>query len=186
MIDCARSLNRAGRVAVGVAQDFSAGRVGRRLRDLRHLHRQRVGEARVAAGVRQPHRVVRRDAAEGFVQRKAFDVGRRRRRPLLLMPAAAQDPLARPRAFRGIANHADDVVPVLGGPAASGFSRGFANAGEMRVRVDEAGYGERALQIDDARRRADQSLDLRVRSDRDDRCRRSRRWLRRRAACRQR
>jgi hypothetical protein len=83
------------------------------------------------------------------------------------MPAAAQDPFARPCGFRRIADHADDVVPVPGGPELQ-VSRRFANAGEMRVRVDEAGYGERTLQIDDTRIRADQPLNLHVWPDRDD------------------
>jgi hypothetical protein len=84
------------------------------------------------------------------------------------MPAAAQNPLARPRGFCGIAHHADDVVPAPGG-AQLQVSRSLANAGEVRVRVDEPRYCQRAFQIDHARRGANQPLDFRVRSDRRDR-----------------
>ena len=61
--------------------------------DARELHRLRVRERRVAARVREDDRIVRRDLVERRVRRKSFDVRLRRRRPLLLVPAAADDPL---------------------------------------------------------------------------------------------
>ena len=166
--DCARSFIRPGRVAVLVAQDLAAVRIGRGLRDFGHLHRQRVREAGMAAGVRQPDRVVRRHAAERVVQRKAFDVRGRHLRPLFLVPAAADDPFAGLRLLRRVADHADDLVPVLGG-AELQVARRLADAGEVHVRVDEAGHGERALEVDHAGARADVALDVLVRSERDDR-----------------
>jgi len=141
-------VEEAGWIAVFVSQQFSARRIPRRLRHTGQLHRPGVREPRMAARVREPHRVLRRDLAESLVQRKAFDVRRRRMRPLLLMPAAAEDPGARFRLLDCLANRADDVVPVLGRGELE-VSGGLTDTGEMRVGVDEAGNSKRPLEVDD-------------------------------------
>ena len=155
-------------IATAVFQDLSALRILGRPRDARRLHRLRVREPGVAARVREPYRVVRRRAAERFVQREAFDVRRRHVRPFFLMPAAPEDPFARLRALRRVADHAHDVVPVGGGGELQ-VPRRFADAGEVDVRVDETGRRQRAFEIDHPRVRTDVRLNLLVRSDRDDR-----------------
>ena len=161
-------VEQAARVAVSVLENFSTQGVGRRFRDLSSLHRQRVGEPGVSACVGEPHRIVRRHAAQRVVQRKAFDVGRRDFRPLLLVPAAAEDPLAGPRGLRRFRHHADDVVPVLRGGELQ-VARRFADAGEVHVRIDEPGRGERALQVDHAGVRADVRLNVLIGTEGDDR-----------------
>src|SRR5580765_2823397 len=84
------------------------------------------------------------------------------------MPAAAENPLARTGGLRGVRDHLDDVVPVLRGRQLE-VPRGFADTGEVDVRVDEAGRGERALEVDDRRVRADVALNLLIRAEGDDR-----------------
>ena len=169
MSDCARSLKSPvglPSLSFRICPPAGSGVV---LCDFGHLHRQRVGESGVPAGMRQPHRVVGRHAAQRLVQRKAFDVRRRRRRPFLLVPAAAEDPFARPRLLRRVADHPHDVVPVLAPWPSFRLRAASPTPVKCDVRVDEPGHRERALEIDDPRRRADVPLDLLVGSERDDR-----------------
>ena len=75
------------------------------------LHRLRVHVGGVAAGVFEDHRVVRRHLAERVVEGEALDVRLRHRGPLLLVPAAAADPLARLRLRGRVADQAHDLAP---------------------------------------------------------------------------
>jgi hypothetical protein len=84
------------------------------------------------------------------------------------VPPATENPLAGLGLFRRVADHANDVVPAGRCGELEVFRR-VADAGEVHVRVDEAGSRQRAFQIDDARARADIRLNLLVRSDRGDR-----------------
>ena len=79
--------------------------------------------------------------------RKAFDVRGRPRRPLLLVPAAAVDPLAGLRLFAASADHRHDLVPAV---AFISFNSSSASpiAGEMAVALDEARDHELPLEID--------------------------------------
>ena len=81
---------------------------------VRQLHRFRVGERRVAAGVRQDDGVVRRDLVERLVRRKALDVRLRRTdvhfswcqpRPMIHCPGLALSTASR--------DHLHDLVPAL-------------------------------------------------------------------------
>src|SRR4029079_13324288 len=100
-------------------------------------------------------------------QWETIDVRRRHPGPLFLVPAAAEDPVARPRLLRRLADHPDDVVPVSRRGQLE-VARGFTNAGEMNVRVDEPRRRERALEVDDPGCRTEVALDLLVGSERDD------------------
>ena len=100
----------AGRVTVRVPQDLSAG--GALCRPgCPTAPSPSVGERGVAARVHEQHGIVRRHLVERRVRRKPLDVRRRTRRPLLLVPAAAVDPLTRLRGARRLADHRDDLVP---------------------------------------------------------------------------
>ena len=161
-------VEQAGGVAVFILQDLAAGRIGSALLHLGDLHRQRVGEAGVPARVGEPHGIIRRRAAQRFVQREPVNVGRRRLAPFLLVPAAAEDPFPRPRLLRRLADHPHDVVPVLRGGKLQ-IARRFADAREVRVRVDEPWRRERTLEVDHPGGRADVPLDLLAGSEGHDR-----------------
>ena len=107
-------------------------------RDVRQLHRLRVDEGGVAAGVRQHHRVVRRHLAQRIVERKALDVRLRHAAPLLLVPAAPENPLAGLRLLRRGRDHRDDLVPVLDVHQVERHLR-LAEAHEVAVAFDQAG-----------------------------------------------
>ena len=87
-----------------------------------------------------------------------FGVGARR--PLLLVPAAADRSTARAsRVFTAsatIATISSQLVVVI----RFRLQLRFADAGEVAVPLDEAGDDELPLQVDDLRRRADVRLDL--------------------------
>ena len=104
---------QADRPAGRILQDLTARRIHRRARDVGKLHRLGVHERRVAAGVRQHHRVVLRHFAQCIVVREALDVRLGHTAPLFLVPTAAKDPLTRLRLLRGRRDHRHDLVPVL-------------------------------------------------------------------------
>ena len=98
-------------MARGVAQDLAAGRVRRRVVDAGGGERCGVDEGGVTAGVRERHRIVRRSGRERVVHREPFDGGGGRRAPLLLVPAAPEDPLARLRLGGSFGDLRDDRLP---------------------------------------------------------------------------
>jgi hypothetical protein len=80
--------------------------------------------------------------------RKALDGRLRRTRPLLLVPAAPDDPLAGPRACHGVRHDLNDLVPAGGGQKIEN-EPGLADAGEMPVSLDETGHRELSAQLQD-------------------------------------
>jgi len=162
-----RLTEQAGRLAVCVAHEGPALRVRRVLRDSRHVERAVVGECRVSARVSEQHGVVGRDGAQRVVQRHAIDIGLGRLAPLLLVPAAPQDPLARLGRFRRLGHHRHDVVPRLGLREVEAQLR-HSKTHEVTVPLDEPGDQQAPVEFDDLCRLADQRGYLFVASDRDD------------------
>ena len=119
----------------------------------------------MATRMGEPHRVVRSDTAQCFVNRKAFDIGRGDARPFLLVPSTSDDPFARPRLRRSLAHHANDVVPGAS-LCQLQIACGIADAGEVRVRLHDAGRRQRAVQINDLGARPDVSLHVLTGPDR--------------------
>ena len=155
------------RVAVRVAQDLATGRRFGWAADARQLHRLAVGERGVAARVHQQDRIVRRHLVERRVRRKSFDVRIRTRRPFLLVPAAAVDPLSRLRVRHRFGDHRDDLVPRIHVHQVQLQLRA-ADAGEVAVALDEPGNRELSLEVDHFGVRPDHRLDLGGRSQRLD------------------
>ena len=88
--------------------------------------------------------------ADHIVRRKPFDVRHWLRRPLVLMPSATDDPLARIRLRRRVADHPHDLIPARR-PHQLEVEFAFADVGEVSVPFDEAGNRELTLEIDDLR-----------------------------------
>ena len=137
-------------------------------RDAGQLHRLGVGEAGVAAGVRQQDRIVRRHLARATrASGKPSTFGPTARVPLLLVPAAAVDPLARLRGLHLLGHHRDDLVPGSRVHQVQIQLR-RADAGEVTVPLDEAGDHQLPLDVDDLGLRPDVLLDVGVDADGDD------------------
>ena len=81
-------VHQSRRIAVSVPQDLATRRIGRILIDPGLPHRLRIRETRVAARMRQPNRIARRNTAQAFVHRKSAHVRLRRAIPFRLMKAA--------------------------------------------------------------------------------------------------
>ena len=150
-----------------VLENLAARRIRRLRGHARRLHGLRVDEARVAAGVREHHRVVRRHLAERVVKRKALDVRLRARSPT--SPGASRGRGSTRRASpssRRPPTIDDDLVPVLHVHQVELHLR-LAEAHEVAVALDEPGNRELPGEIDHLGGRADVALD-------------ARRWCRRR------
>ena len=150
--------------AGGVLEDVTARRVGGLRGDARGLHRLRVREARVAAGMLQQHGVVRGRLAERVVIRKALDVRRRGRRPLLLVPAAPEDPVARPRGLRRVGDLGHDLREARGVHQVDHHLR-LTEPEEVPVPFDEPWNRGLSREIDHLSRRPNQRRNLRVGAD---------------------
>ncbi len=150
-----------------VLQDVAAFRRLGRLVDAGELHGLGVDEDGVAAGVGEDHRVVGRDGAQRVVEGEALHVGLGHLGPLVLVPAAAADPLARLGVRRGRGHHGDDVVPGFGLSEVE-LELGVADAREVGVALDEAGNGEVSFEVEDLGGFADQGLDVGAAAHRDD------------------
>src|SRR5215831_17399227 len=98
------------------------------------------------------------------MQRKAFDVGRGRRGPLLLMPSATDDPLAGLGLFDGARHLVDDIIPRARLPQVEAHAI-FAEPSEMPMALNESGDGQHPMQVDHAGVRADPSLRGLVRAE---------------------
>ncbi len=157
----------AGRQACGVAQDLAALRIGRLRRDPGQLHGPRVDDRRVAARVGQQHRVGRRRQAQLGVQRQAADRWVGRRRPLLLVPAASDDPLAGLGRGRRLGDHRHDRGPVRRLPQVELHLRP-AQGQEVAVGLDQPGHRHRAGEVEDLGLGSDQGAHLVLGADRDD------------------
>src|SRR5262249_30977199 len=99
--------------------------------------------------------------AEGGMGGVAGDVRGRFLLPLLLVPAAAEDPFAGGRLADGGGDLRDDVVPGLRRAQVEHALR-LAEGDEVAVALDEARDGQAALQADDASVLADELADLAV------------------------
>ena len=146
----------AGRLALVVAQDASAGRIFGRAGDVRLLERERVGPAGVAVDALEPHRPIGDHGVERCVRGK-FGVGK-----TVLIPAVAEEPIA--------FDAGESVGALVGGGAAAqiDLTGGDAEAVEMRVRVGERGHHRPSGELDDARLLADERLHLGVGAERED------------------
>ena len=138
-----------------ILHDLSAGRVGRRPGDVRQLHRLRVDERRVTAGVRQHHRdcsatPCRATRGGEILRRSAAGMDG----PLLLMPAAPDNPLSRPGVRDRPRDRLDDLVPARRAHQVE-VHLVLADAGEVPVALDETRHREPGVQLDHFRRRSD-------------------------------
>src|SRR5204863_5129967 len=95
---------------------------------------------------------------------RALDVGLGRFVPLLLVPAAPQDPGAGLRLLGRRGYHGHDLVPRPGAAEVQ-VHLGLAKAQEMSVPFDEARDSQMAAQIDHLRPRAGLLRDLPVRPE---------------------
>ena len=143
--------------AARVFEDLAARRVLAGRRDAGGLHGLRVHVDGVPAGVLEKHRIVRRYLAERVVNRKALDVGLGHRRPLLLMPAASANPLARFRVGGGVGHQRHDLAPARRRHQVDHHAR-LTEAHEVAVAFDEARHGREPTQIDDLSGGADEWL----------------------------
>ena len=106
---------------------------------------------RRARGVREQDGILRAHRRERGVDRIALDRGLRRTIPLLLVPAATADPLAGSCRASRLGHRGHDLVPAARRGEVENRQR-VAEAHEVTVPFDEAGHGEPALELDDARR----------------------------------
>ena len=143
-----RLAHHAGRVTVLVEHDFAALWRQRAAVELDQCHRALVDEHGVAAGVNQHDRVIGRCGAERVMHRQSFDELVLARLPLVLVPAAPDDPLAG-RGFGGrIRNHGNDLGETLRVTKIKDQQR-TAEARVMTMAFDEARYHHLAVDVDD-------------------------------------
>ena len=154
-----------GRVAAGVLQNLAAGRIGCVAGDAGHRHGLRIDEGGMAAGVRQQHRIMRRNAVERGVQGKAFHVGVGRMVPFALMPAAAHDPIARLGLAGGAGYLGDDFVPRARFAKIEAHAI-FAERSEVAVPFDEPRNGEHPVKVDHPGLRTDPASRIAIRAHR--------------------
>jgi hypothetical protein len=157
----------SGGLAVRVAEDFSARGIGRVAVDTGQCHRTGVRHTGMACAVDEQHRIVRGDGRERTVVRIAIAIGLRGDDPLLLMPAAADQPVAGRGALRGGGHQGDNLVPSTGRCEVHVHAQA-AQCEKVAVPFDEAGEGGPAAEFNHPRPRADQRGDVGVRADRDD------------------
>ena len=125
-----------------------------------------VGEAGVSRRVAEQHRVVRAHRRQRCVGRVALDRRIGWGVPLLLVPAAAPDPLPRLGFGRRLGDHGHDRVPV-GGVVEVEDRLAVAQAHVVPVPLDEPGHDEAAAQLDNLGLGADVGADLLVAAHRD-------------------
>ena len=150
-----------------VAHEFAAGRGLGVAGVAAEFHRQGVREGSVARSVFQQHGVVGTDRGKRGVGRVPFHHRVRRAVPLLLVPPAPADPLARLGLGHRVRDHLHDLVPVGRVGEVEDRLR-VAEHHVVAVSLDEPGCGEPAIQFDDLRLRADERVDVLVAADRHD------------------
>ena len=106
------------------------------------LHRGGVREQRVSVDALEHHRIVRRDARQRVVRRKA------RVAPLVLIPAAADHPASGRRVLDARARRASTIVSYERVSVRSMLRRNVAEPEQVRVRVDHAGNDGLAAGVD--------------------------------------
>ena len=148
----------AGRLAARRAFDASAGRILRRRGHAGRAHRGGVGENRVTVDALEHDGIVRRDARQRVVRRKA------RVSPFVLIPAATDHPPIRRNVFDARGDARDDrLVRARVGDVEVGEER--PEPEQVRVRVDHAGDDRLAAGVEHARGRAFQEQRLTFRTD---------------------
>ena len=133
-------------MAVGVFEDFATRGIWRFVVDLRCLHGRRIDHRSVAAGMRQPHRIVRRNLAECVVHGEALHIGLWRFIPFRLMKTAPHDPSAGLGGFGGGGHHGHNVIPIACRPQIEVHLR-LAHSHEVTVSFDKPRYRQSAAQI---------------------------------------
>ena len=139
--------HHARRVAGGIADVAAALGVGRRLPHLGDPERQGVGDGGVAIDPREEHRVVGRHRVER-VPGWPGGVG-----PVVLVPRAPEDPLARRGLAHAFLHHPDDLREA-GRAAQVEPLEALAEPGEVTMGVVEARDDRPAAGIDDTGRGA--------------------------------
>ncbi len=134
-------VEQSGGIALRILQNLAAGWIGSVLVDAGQAHRFRVRKSCMTAGVSQPHRIVWRNFAERVVQRESLHVGRGRRIPFGLMPAASDNPGSGLGFARGCGDHGNNLVPILHVAQIQRHLRS-AQTGEMPVPFDESWDGQ--------------------------------------------
>ena len=130
-------------------------------RDLRQLHRGRVGRSVVPGGVHNPYRIVRRS----FIQIGSEDVAMLGE--FAFVPAIAAEPLAGFKCCSALADSAHHVINA-GGVAEADLVKFTDTAiGEAAVAVNQAGRGGVSVQIDNSSAIGGASLHVRVRAHGD-------------------
>ena len=157
----------AGGVPVLVAHDRAAVGIFRIVGEPRQLHGEFIHERGVSASVGQHHRVVGGDLGEPVMQGHAIDVRHRRMFPLLLMPAATEDPLAGLEIPRFRFDHGDDLVPGRHAVQIEDHL-GATETEKVPVPLDKARNGQPPVEFDHFRIGADVGIYLCVRAGRDD------------------
>ena len=158
---------RAGRLTVRVPYDLPAFWIDRRGIDAGQLHRLRVREGHVAAGMTEKHRVLRRHRAQAVVRRQSLNRRNRQLGPLRLVPAPAQDPGSRLSLRYCFCDLRDDLVPGSR-PIKRQLEPGLPNAPEMAVSLNEPGNAQPPLQVENLRTGTDPGAYVVARADEDD------------------
>ena len=158
-----RFLQHAGRLAIRVAEDLAADRIGGRARDAGQLERLRVGHREMADGLHED-RVVRRGSVQLLARQVALLAQLRRR-----MPATGLHPLARRHVLR-LDELRDDRLRFGNGLGADhlGSRLGASGPDHVGVAVHQARDHRAALEIDDTRARRDEPANVFGAADADE------------------
>ena len=133
----------SGWLIAGPADKTASRRIGGRRAEACQVHRAAIDQTGMPVHTRQIHRVVRRRRAQQVVRRPLFI------RPVVLIPSAADDPLARPCRGRALADGAHDLLVARGAAQVDALHAG-AKAGEVRVRIVQSRHDRRAAGVDHA------------------------------------
>ena len=150
-----------GRIPLRVLDDLAATRARRRAGDVRLLEGERVHEAGVAIDALEVHRMIGHRAGQRLVRRPAGVA------PVVLVPAAADDPLAARRRAGALDDTGDHLV-VRGGAGEIHVPQRHAEPGDMGVRVGHPRDHRAALQVDDLRVRTGQCAGAKTITGEDD------------------
>ncbi|MCG3159807.1 MAG: hypothetical protein JMDDDDMK_00827 [Acidobacteria bacterium] len=153
-----RVFQHPSRLAIRVAHNRPARRIGRFARNPGQLQRQRIGQAHVPVEPVDEDRVVGRDRVNQLPR------GQRGRIPVFVIPVSVQHPAA----FRQLRREVPDPVAKLFGRARVAQLHAGQSAStveEMHVRIVETRRDAFALQVNHLRIRADPFANLLRRAD---------------------
>ena len=136
-------------------------------RETRLLESTGVHEDPMPARVAEEHGVVGADPAQALVRGQSLHAGRGWLVPPVLMPSPSLDPRARPGFLGRCLHPVDDLVPSACVREVE-LREHHPEAHVVAMALDQSGYRELALQIDDPRTLADQRLDVCVTPHGDD------------------